>query len=141
MYSSAVGVKTTPQAFAGGFAELKDRQLVFQLVRQLARAQFSLADRELTRRLWQEVADLDMDPERIIALLYGVADMGDTEAMEEIDRVYRDRAHPQPQRWQWLGFRRGQPGLGQPGVSAPRAQAAWHRNAPPAGPRAPRPGR
>jgi hypothetical protein len=62
--------------------------------------------------------------------------MGDTEAMEEIDRVYRDRARPQPHRWRWPGLHPG-----QPGVTAPRAQAAWHRTAPPAGPRAPRAGR
>ena len=80
-----------PHQFEGSFAEFKERQLVFELTRQLAEAQFARADRRRSERLWQEVAAEAMDPERIIGLLYGVADHSDGEEMEAVDRAYRER--------------------------------------------------
>ena len=94
---ASVALKSPP--FAGSFAELKERQLVFRLVRQLAEAQFQRGDRNASERLWQEAAALEIDPERITALLYEAADPGDTEEMERIDS-----AHRCPRRgWGWLG--------------------------------------
>ena len=52
------------QGFQGTFAECKEQQLVFLLVRQLATAQFELASPQMTERLWQEVAALEIDPEQ-----------------------------------------------------------------------------
>jgi len=80
-----------PRHFEGGLDEFKQRQLLFGLTRQLAEAQFIRGDRQRTERLWQEAAAEDMDPERIIALLYGVDDHADTAAMDEVDRPFRER--------------------------------------------------
>ncbi len=90
----------------GSFAELKERQLVFLLVRQLADAQFVRADRSLTQRLWQEVAALEIDPDRIAALLYGGHDPEDRLALEQLDCDYRRRLDARPParrafRWSW----------------------------------------
>jgi hypothetical protein len=117
--------RPTP-AFEGDFTALKERQLLFQLTRQLVQAQFVRADRVESERLWQEAAAEEMDPERITALLYGVADHDDTGAMEAIDRVYREqqrRLQARPWHWptglRWPTLKRGRHGGGP-------------RNAPPA---------
>ena len=47
-----------------------DRQAVFQIVRDLVQAQFNRGDEELTRRLWQDVADREIDLDRVINLMY-----------------------------------------------------------------------
>ena len=91
----------TRPVFEEGLDELKERQLVFQLTRQLATAQFIRADRVESERLWQEAAALGMDPGRIVALLFGVHDHSDTEAMEEIDRSYRQERRLRARRWPW----------------------------------------
>jgi hypothetical protein len=107
----------------GSFSELKERQLVFLLVRQLAAAQFQRGDRIASERLWQEAAALEIDPERITALLYEAADPGDSEEMERIDS-----AHRCPRRgWGWLGR------FGGPPVRTP-VRGAWHRTSPRATP-------
>jgi hypothetical protein len=87
------------------FADLKQRQLVFQLTRQLAEAQFVRADQDRTRRLWQEVAALELDPERIIHLLYGVADHADSAEMAAVDGSWRPS--PPPRRGRLMGRERG----------------------------------
>lgn len=113
--------------FRGSFGELKERQLVFLLVRQLAEAQFVRGDRAAGERLWQEAAALEIDPERITALLYGVPNLDDTEAMERIDRPLR--CPSAPGRLGWIGR------LGPPEVRN-RGRGAWHRTSPRATPRA-----
>lgn len=65
-----------------------DRQSYFSLTRQLVSAQFVLADRQLAARLWQEVADRDMDLGRVINLLYGCSFPEDDQAMQEADDAY-----------------------------------------------------
>jgi hypothetical protein len=112
-------------AFEGDFTALKERQLLFQLTRQLVQAQFVRADRVESERLWQEAAAEEMDPERITALLYGVADHDDTAAMEAIDRVYREERRLQARRWHWPA------GLRWPTLKRGR-HAGGHRSAPPA---------
>ena len=79
-----------PHQFEGSFSAFKERQLVFDLTRQLAAAQFVDGDQARSERLWQEAAAEAMDPERIIRLLYGVHDHDDSTAMEALDRPYRD---------------------------------------------------
>ena len=107
------------------FGELKERQLVFLLARQLAEAQFVRGDRAASERLWQEVAALEIDPERIIALLYEAPDLQDGEAMERIDRNHRCAAPP-----------RSQGGLGSVAGAEvrTRSRGAWHRTSPRATP-------
>lgn len=100
--------------FDGTFAECKEQQLVFLLVRQLATAQFEVANATLTRRLWDEVNALDIDPERITRLLYGGQDVTDREALQRLDEQWRAEHRP-TQRQGW--FRR-------PG-------GAWRQSAPP----------
>ena len=72
---SVVSPKTTPLLMSMSAAQecraRNDRQSYFSITRQLGRAQFELADQELTRRLWQEVADRDLEVGRITHLLYG----------------------------------------------------------------------
>ena len=65
-----------------------DRQSYVALSRQLVQAQFVLRDRELTNRLWHDVANRDMDLGRIINLLYRCSSPEDDEAMRWIDEGY-----------------------------------------------------
>ena len=65
-----------------------DRQSYVALSRQLVQAQFVLRDRELTNRLWQDVANRGMDLGRIINLLYRCSSPEDDEAMRWIDEGY-----------------------------------------------------
>ena len=62
-----------------------DRQTYFSIARNLVHAQFRLDDRELSRRLWQEVADRDLEVGRIINLMYGCWFHQDEEEMIEVD--------------------------------------------------------
>lgn len=109
------------EVFEGTFAECKEQQLVFLLVRQLAAAQFELANPAMTERLWQEVAALEIDPERITALLYGGQDVNDRAALRVLDEQWRAGHRPQRRGW----FRRPAP-----------PSAGGRRSAPPAAPRA-----
>ena len=109
------------------FPALKQRQLLFLLTRQLAEAQFVRGDRALSERLWQEAAALELDPDRIVNLLYGVADHGDVRDMETVDGRYLEALNTEPmkERASWwaspFGGFRG------------KAPSVWHRSAPPAG--------
>ena len=58
-----------------------DRQSYFKLVRALVHAQCNLADQELSSRLWQDVADRDLDRGRILHLLYSCHDLHDDDEM------------------------------------------------------------
>jgi hypothetical protein len=128
---------TSPEAsascFQGSFADLKERQLVFLLVRQLGHAQFERGDRRSSERLWQEVAALEIDPERITSLLYGGHDLNNDASLEVIDRAYRLERQQQPsggwQRGWWLGGR-------QPNAFKPRQSGGVRRTARPTTPRA-----
>lgn len=114
-------MKTKPgscgSAFEGSFAECKEQQLVFLLVRQLAAAQFELANPQMTERLWQEVAALEIDPERITALLYGGQDVNDRDALRVLDEQWRARHRPRRGGW----------------FSRPLSAAGGRRSAAPAG--------
>lgn len=105
------------------FSARKQCQLLYLITRQLAEAQFVQADQARTTRLWQEAAALELDPDRIIHLLYGVADHADLQEMESVDRPYRQSMAARRRNW-WT------PSLG---ALTRKAGAAWHRTAPPAG--------
>lgn len=111
------------QRTAPSFSDLKERQLLFVLARQLAEAQFRQADQTRTQQLWQEAAALDLDPDRLIHVLYGVADHSDLQEMEQVDRCYQPMGRPHQQHW-WT------PALGR---FTRRGGGAWHRSAPRAG--------
>ena len=66
-----------------------EQDLYFSSARNLARAQFQLADEELSRRLWQDVAERELDVDRILNLMYGCWFQEDREAMQEADAAYR----------------------------------------------------
>jgi hypothetical protein len=101
------------------FAARKEQQLVLVLARQLASAQFELAHAEMTQRLWDEVAALGIDPERVIHLLYGGQDQQDRLGLQALDNLWLDAHRPGAAGW----FRQ-------------ITRAAWRRGAPPAAPRA-----
>ena len=65
-----------------------EQDLYFSSARNLARAQFQLADEELSRRLWQDVAERELDVDRILNLMYGCWFQEDREAMQEADAAY-----------------------------------------------------
>ena len=66
-----------------------DRQAVFQLVRDLVKAQFEQGDKELTKRLWQDVADRDIDLDRVINLMYACSFHDDDNEMTIVDETYQ----------------------------------------------------
>ena len=65
-----------------------DRQSYFAITRALVQAQFVLADGVLSQRLWQEVADRDMEVGRILNLLYGCWFQDDNAEMTEVDDAF-----------------------------------------------------
>ena len=65
-----------------------DRQTYFSMTRELVDAQFVLADQELTRRLWQEVGDRNLEMGRIINLLYRCSSHEDDSEMVEVDDAF-----------------------------------------------------
>ena len=65
-----------------------DRQTYFALTRELVKAQFVLADQELTARLWQEVGDRNLEAGRIINLLYRCGSHEDESEMIEVDDAF-----------------------------------------------------
>ena len=66
-----------------------DRQAVFQLVRDLVQAQFDRGDEELTKRLWQDVADRNIDLDRVINLMYSCSFHEDDYEMTKVDETYQ----------------------------------------------------
>ena len=85
-------LKTTPLLMSVSAAEecraRNDRQSYFAITRELVRAQFELADMELSRRLWQDVADRDLEVGRILHLLYGCGCHQDEAEMVAIDETF-----------------------------------------------------
>ncbi len=66
-----------------------DRQTVFQLVRELVQAQINRGDEELTRRLWQDVADRGIELDRVINLMYTCSFHDDDKEMTQVDETYQ----------------------------------------------------
>ena len=91
MTQSQLSKGSVRQCSVGPEAECRsrnDRQSYFSVVRALAQAQFVLADAELSRRLWQDVADRDLSVDRINNLLYGCWFHNDEQAMLEADEQF-----------------------------------------------------
>ena len=65
-----------------------DRQSYFAITRELAKALFVLADSELSRRLWHDVADRDLELGRILHLVYGGWNLENDEEMLEADKQF-----------------------------------------------------
>ena len=61
---------------------------VYSLARDLINAQFNLGNDELSRKLWDEVAALKIDPNRIINLMYRCYLYEDDKSMLEADLDY-----------------------------------------------------
>ncbi|WP_269625061.1 hypothetical protein [Prochlorococcus marinus] len=83
---------TTPTQVKAGTSEARirnDRQAVFQLVRDLVQAQFNRGDEELTKRLWQDVADREIDLDRVINLMYTCSFHEDDYEMTKVDEIYQ----------------------------------------------------
>ena len=70
------------------FIARKQQALALHLVRQLADTQFRRADAAGSERLWQEVALLEIDPERITALLYSGIDPNDHGSLRAADDAW-----------------------------------------------------
>ena len=71
-----------------------DRQSYFAMTRALVDAQLHWRDTELSSRLWQEVADRDMDRGRILHLLYGVEAHHDEQTLLRADMAYLQLINP-----------------------------------------------
>ena len=69
----------------------QEQQVYFDAARRLAQAQFQLADAELSQRVWQDVADRDLDVNRILNLLYGCWFQEDPEALRSADAEFQAR--------------------------------------------------
>ena len=65
-----------------------NRDEYFSCARDLVLAQFQLADQELTQRLWQDVADRNLDVDPIIHLMYRCRFHDDNEALKEADDAF-----------------------------------------------------
>ena len=66
-----------------------DRQIVFQLVRDLVQAQFDRGDEELTKRLWQDIADREIDLDHVINLMYTCSFHEDDQEMKKWMRLIK----------------------------------------------------
>ena len=71
-----------------------DRQSYVAMTRALVDAQLEWRDAELSSRLWEEVADRDMDRGRLVHLLYSVEAHHDEEAMQNADMAYLQLVDP-----------------------------------------------
>ncbi|NBU39030.1 MAG: hypothetical protein EBS32_12500 [Actinobacteria bacterium] len=103
-----------PASLCTRFNAGTQQALVLLLSQQLADAQFHRADARGTERLWREVAALEIDPERVTALLYGGQDMNDREALRSQDDAWLAQQNAAPRRgWALRNLHLGRPQLPQ----------------------------
>mgnify|MGYP005684390681 CR=1 FL=1 len=69
----------------------REQDKLFSLVQSLVKAPFEFADDELSRRIWQEVADQNISVERVENLLYRCCFQDDPVAMRQSDDDYLRR--------------------------------------------------
>ncbi len=77
----------------------KEQQLVMRLCQDIAQAQFVFANPKRSRRLWDEAAALEIEPDRLLNLLYGGVDLDDSADLVAADERLFDPApglSPQP---------------------------------------------
>ncbi|QVV67199.1 hypothetical protein [Synechococcus sp. LA31] len=85
---------------SAAFTARKQQALVLLLTQQLMDAQFVRADAKSTDRLWREVAALEIDPDRILHLLYCGLDGSDRQSVAEQDDAWiQAHAALQPRGW------------------------------------------
>jgi len=84
--SKYLSKKTTNKSYRS-----QANEKVFSLARDLINAQFHLANDELSRKLWNEVATLKIDPQRIINLMYRCCSNVDNQSMLEADLDYSSK--------------------------------------------------
>ena len=112
MVMTAPASSCTHQAWRSGvssatFSARKQQALVLLLAQQLMDTQFRRADRPGSERLWQEVAALEIDPDRILHLLYSGVDGGDRSALIAADDAWIHRNAPASRhRWGLLHLHR-----------------------------------
>ena len=68
---------------------MNEQHTVFQLVRQLVQAHVNCNDEELTRKLWNDVAERGIDLDRVINLMYTCTLHEDEDEMIKIDDIYQ----------------------------------------------------
>ena len=66
----------------------KEQQLVMRLCQDIAQAQFVFANPKRSRRLWDEAAALEIEPDRLLNLLYGGVDLDDSADLIAADERY-----------------------------------------------------
>ena len=66
----------------------KEQQLVMRLCKDIARAQFVFANPKRSKRLWDEAAALEIEPDRLLHLLYGGVDLDDPADVIAADEHY-----------------------------------------------------
>jgi len=102
------------------FSARKEQALVILLAQSLAEAQIGRADAQASQGLWNEVAELELDPDRIINLLYGGEDLNDRAALKERDQQWLSaQMRRAPRGWslRTLHLGRPQPYLSGIGIS------------------------
>ena len=103
MVMTAPASSCTHQAWRSGvtsaaFSARKQQALVLLLAQQLIDAQFQRADRPGSERLWQEAAALEIDPERIVHLMYSGLEGSDRTALIAEDDAWIHRTTKASQR-------------------------------------------
>jgi hypothetical protein len=83
---------------SSAFSARKQQALVVLLSQQLMETQFVRADHSGSARLWQEVAALEIDGERIVNLLYAGIDVSDRAALNAEDDAWIANHRDLPQR-------------------------------------------
>jgi hypothetical protein len=116
MVMTAPASSCTHQAWRSGvtsaaFSARKQQALVLLLAQQLIEAQFERADRTGSERLWQEAAALEIDPERIVHLMYSGLQSSDRPALIAEDEAWIHRTTQACQRrWSLLHLHRNRRG-------------------------------
>jgi len=117
MVMTAPASSCTHQAWRSGvtsasFSARKQQALVLLLAQQLINTQFRRADRPGSERLWQEAAALEIDPERIVHLMYSGLEGSDRPAlMAEDDAWIRRTTQAAERRWGLLHLHRNRRAL------------------------------
>ncbi len=87
-YLTYRGSKYLPKKSTNKSYRSEANKKVFALARDLINAQFNHANDELSRKLWDDVATLKIDPQRIINLMYRCCANADNQSMFEADLDY-----------------------------------------------------
>ena len=70
------------------FPQTSPQNDLFKLTRQLIHAQFELADDHLANSLWNDVFHKNIDPERVINLMYSCSADDDDDLLRKADFAF-----------------------------------------------------